>query len=54
MPLLNKPSPNVKEVIPTAENQNQKLADCKTQNIAQKMFPVNKPNAIQKDSSKDI
>lgn len=48
LPLLNKPSPSVKEIKPI-ENQN--VLDSKTQDIAQKMFPANKPNVVQKESS---
>lgn len=49
LPLLNKPSPNVKE-IKQVENQNIVL-DSKTQDIAQKMFPANKPNEVQIEQS---
>lgn len=49
LPLLNKPSPSVKEVKIPVENQ--KIADSKTQDIAQKMFPANKPNVVQTESS---
>lgn len=52
LPLLNKPSPNVKEIRSPVETQNQKLVDSKTQDIAQKMFPANKPQIIQAESSK--
>lgn len=48
LPLLNKPSSNIKEVIPV---ENQKIVDSKTQDIAQKMFPANKPNVVQTESS---
>lgn len=51
LPLLNKPSPNIKEVTPKLENQTKKIVDCKTQGIAQKMFPANKPNVVQTESS---
>lgn len=50
LPLLNKPSPDVKEVKPTIENQ--KGVDSKTQDIAQKMFPVKKINPVKTESSK--
>lgn len=52
LPLLNKPSPYIKEVKPSVENQNQNLLDSKTQNIAQKMFPGNKPNVAKTEPSK--
>lgn len=52
LPLLNKPSPNTKEVKPPIENQIKKVTDSKTQDIAQKMFPSNKPNAVQTELSK--
>lgn len=52
LPLLNKPSPNIKEVKPPIENQIKKVTDSKTQDIAHKMFPVNKPNAMQTESCK--
>jgi len=54
LPLLNKPSPNVKEIKSPVETQNQKLVDSKTQDIAQKMFPANKPQIIQAESSKEV
>jgi len=54
LPLINKPSPNVKEIKVPIENQNQKLIDSKTQDIAQKMFPTNKPNIVQIESCKDL
>lgn len=44
LPLLNKPSPCIKEVKIPIENLN--MLDSKTQNIAQKMFPVNKLNKV--------
>jgi len=52
LPLLNKPSLNVKEVKPN-ENKN-KIVDSKTQDIAQKMFPANKPNVVQPELSKVV
>jgi len=52
LPLLNKPSSNVNEIKPQNQNQNQKLENSKTQDIAQKMFPTNKLNVIQTESSK--
>lgn len=52
LPLLNKPSPNIKEIKPTVETQSQKLVDSKTQDIAQKMFPANKSPNIQTELSK--
>lgn len=45
--LLNKP--NIKEVKFSSENQI--MNDSKTQNIAQKMFPTNKPNVAKTESS---
>jgi len=54
LPLLNKPSPNVKEFKPPIEKQNQKLVDSKTQDIAQKMFPTNKSNVVLTDSTKRV
>lgn len=50
LPLLNKPSPNIKEVKSSVENS--KIVDSKTQDIAQKMFPGNKSNAVQTELSK--
>jgi hypothetical protein len=52
LPLLNKPSPNAKELKLTVESQNQKSIDSKTQDIAQKMFPTNKSYIVQNESSK--
>lgn len=52
LPLLNKPSPNTKEIQPTVENQIQKPIDSKTQDIAQKMFPANKSYVAKNESSK--
>jgi len=52
LPLLNKPSPNVNEIKPPNEKENQKLENSKTQDIAQKMFPANKLNIVQTESSK--
>lgn len=49
LPLLNKPSSSVKEVKNPIENE--KKIDSKTQDIAQKMFPANKPNVVQTESS---
>lgn len=50
LPLLNKPSPNLKEVKSPVENS--KIIDSKTQDIAQKMFPGNKSNVAQTELSK--
>jgi len=50
LPLLNKPSPNIKEVKFPVENS--KIIDSKTQDIAQKMFPGNKSNVSQTELSK--
>jgi hypothetical protein len=50
LPLLNKPSPNIKEIKSPAENS--KMMDSKTQDIAQKMFPGNKSNVVQTELSK--
>jgi len=52
LPLLNKPSPCVKEVKITIENQN--TLGSKTQNIAQKMFPANKPNVLASTESSKV
>ncbi|VVC33078.1 Hypothetical protein CINCED_3A000310 [Cinara cedri] len=52
LPLLNKPSPSAKEVKPQLENQ--KMVDSKTQDIAQKMFPANKSNVVQTESTKEV
>lgn len=51
LPLLNKPSPNIKEIKSPVENS--KMTDSKTQDIAQKMFPGNKPNVVQTELRKD-
>lgn len=51
LPLLNKPSSNTKEIKPQLENQIKKTIDSKTQHIAQKMFPANKSNVEQTQSS---
>jgi len=50
LPLLNKPSSNIKEVKSSIENS--KIMDSKTQDIAQKMFPGNNSNAVQTELSK--
>lgn len=50
LPLLNKPSPNIKEAKSPVENS--KIIDSKTQDIAQKMFPGNKSNVVQTELSK--
>ncbi|KAE9534445.1 hypothetical protein AGLY_008535 [Aphis glycines] len=52
LPLLNKPSPNIKEIKSPVENS--KMTDSKTQDIAQKMFPGNKHNVVQTELRKDI
>lgn len=52
LPLLNKPSPNVNEI--KSQNENQKLENSKTQDIAQKMFPANKLNLVQTESTKKV
>lgn len=49
LPLLNKPSPNIKEIKSPVENS--KMTDSKTQDIAQKMFPGNKHNVVQTELS---